>query len=106
MARAVIAEQGCRAETTDSTGRRPVLVPVPDAPPTLDDYLYIFYERAAIGEYDGGLSRTAAERQALGEVLTMFAAQGFRTAGDTANGCQAMIFLPGAGAHSNMGPGA
>ena len=81
MARAVIAEQGCRAETTESTG--PVLAPVPDAPPTLDDYLYIFYERAAIGEYDGGLSRTAAERQALGAVLIMFEAQGVRPAGRT-----------------------
>ncbi len=86
MARAVIAEQGCRAETAESTG--PVLVPVSDAPPTLDDYLYLFYERAAIGEYDGELSRTAAERQALGAVLTMFAAQGVRTAGGTANDCR------------------
>ena len=64
------------------------LVPVPDAPPTLDDYLYLFYERAAIGEFDGGLSRTAAERQALDAVLTMFAAQGVRTAGGTANDCR------------------
>ena len=64
------------------------LVPVPDAPPTLDDYLYLFYERAAISEFDGGLSRTAAERQALDAVLTMFEAQGVRTAGGTANGCR------------------
>ena len=84
MARAVIAEQGRRAETTESTG--PILVPVPDSPPTLDDYLYLFYERAAIGEYDSRLSRTAAERQALDAVLSMFAAQGVRTAGGTANG--------------------
>ena len=54
-----------------------------NSPPDLDDYLALFYERAAIGEYDGGLSRTAAERQALGEVLTMFAAQGICTAGRT-----------------------
>ena len=66
------------------------LVPVPDEPPTLDDYLYLFYERAAIGEYDGELSRTVAERQALGAVLTMFAAQGVRTAGGTANGCRTL----------------
>ncbi len=78
IARAVIAEQGHRGETTEGSG--PVLVPVSDTPPDLDDYLYIFYERAAIGEYDGGLSRTAAERQALDAVLTMFAAQKVRTA--------------------------
>ena len=47
-----------------------------NSPPDLDDYLALFYERAAIGEYDGGLSRTAAERQALGEILAMVAAQG------------------------------
>ena len=43
------------------------------APPTLYDYLYLFYERAAIGEFDGGLSRTAAEPQSLDAVLAMFA---------------------------------
>ena len=57
-----------------------------NSPPDLDDYLYIFYERAAIGEYDGGLSRTAAERQALGEILAIVAAQRVRTTGDTGNG--------------------
>ena len=86
IARAVIAEQGRRAEATEGTA--PILVPVPDAPPTLDDYLFLFYERAAIGEFDGGLSRTAAERQALDAVLIVFAAQGVRTAGGTANDCR------------------
>ena len=66
----------------------PEPVALPDSPPDLDDYLALFYERAAIGEYDGGLSRTAAERQALGEILAVVAAQGVRTAGDTANGCR------------------
>lgn len=59
-----------------------------NSPPDLDDYLALFYERAAIGEYDGGLSRTAAERQALGEILAVVVAQGVRIAGDTANGCR------------------
>ena len=86
IARAVIAEQGHRGETTE--GSSPVLVLVSDTPPDLDDYLCIFYERAAIGEYDGGLSRTAAERQALGEILAIVAAQRVCTTGDTGNGCR------------------
>jgi hypothetical protein len=78
IARAVIAEQGHRSESTERTG--PVTVSVPhNSPLTLDDYLCSFYERAAISEYDGGLSRTEAERQALGEVLAIVAAQGVRT---------------------------
>ena len=54
-------------------------VSVSNAPapaPDLDDYLCRFYERAAIGEYDGGLDRVDAERQALGDVLTTFEAYG------------------------------
>ncbi len=52
----------------------------PQLPPDIDDYLALFYERAAICEYDGGLDREAAERLALRQVLTMHAELGFRDA--------------------------
>ena len=86
IARQVIAEQR----------RRPAFIPDLDSPrsikenaeasagpcaepeqrdienPDLDDYLFLFYERAAICEHDGGMSRTDSEREALCEVLATF----------------------------------
>ena len=47
-------------------------------PQKLEDYLCLFYERAAICEYDGSLSRIDAERQAIREVLTTFEDHGIR----------------------------
>ena len=45
-------------------------VAVPSSPPDLDDYMAIFYERAAICEFDGGLDRVNAEREAMRQVLS------------------------------------
>ena len=47
----------------------------------LDDYLADFYERAAVGEYEGGLPREQAERQALRETLRSYKRFGLRDEG-------------------------
>ena len=47
------------------------LVAVPSSPLDLDDYMAIFYERAAICEFDGGLDRVDAEREAMRQVLAI-----------------------------------
>jgi len=51
-------------------------VALPSSPPDLDDYMAIFYERAAICEFDGGLDRVDAERVAMRQVLATFREQG------------------------------
>ena len=45
---------------------------MPSSPPDLDDYMAIFYERAAICEFDGGLDRVNAEREAMRQVLSTY----------------------------------
>ena len=42
----------------------------------IDDYLALFYERAAIREFDSGASREVAERAALAEVLAIYSSSG------------------------------
>ncbi len=42
----------------------------------IDDYLALFYERAAIREFDSGASREVAERAALAEVLALYESSG------------------------------
>jgi len=44
--------------------------------PDIDDYMAIFYARAAICEFDGGLDRVNAERVAMRQVLATFREQG------------------------------
>ena len=44
-------------------------VAVPSSPPALDDYMAIFYERATICEFDGGLDRVNAEREAMRQIF-------------------------------------
>ena len=51
-------------------------VAAPDAPLDPDDYLAIFYERASICEFDGGLDRVNAERVAMRQVLATFREHG------------------------------
>ena len=71
IARRVIARQ--RAEQAAAVAEP---VAVPSGPPDLDDYMAIFYERAAICEHDGGLDRIGAERLAMRQVLATFAEHG------------------------------
>ena len=47
-------------------------------PPDLDDYMAVFYERASICEFDGGLDRVDAERVAMRQVLATFREQGLK----------------------------
>ncbi len=51
---------------------------LPRTPPDIDDYLAVFYERAAICEFDGGLDRIDAERQGMRQVLATFSEYGLR----------------------------
>jgi hypothetical protein len=44
----------------------------------VNDYLAVFYERAAIAEYDGGLSREDAESEALDETLRTYEQVGIK----------------------------
>lgn len=73
IARRVIARQQ-EAQSEDASA----CAAPPQLPPDIDDYLALFYERAAICEYDGGLDREAAERLALRQVLAVYAEVGLR----------------------------
>jgi hypothetical protein len=40
---------------------------------SIEDYKHLYEERAAIIQYDGGLSELAAENRAIGELKKMYA---------------------------------
>ena len=65
IARRVIARE--RAEQV-----APEPVALPHTTPDIDDYLALFYERAAICEFHGAVSRCDAEREGLRQVLATF----------------------------------
>lgn len=71
IARRVIERQRCQQSAAVAEP-----VALPDSPPDVDDYMAIFYERASICEFDGGLDRVNAERIAMRHVLATFREQG------------------------------
>lgn len=42
-------------------------------PKSIEDYKHLYEERAAIIQYDGGVSQLAAENRAIGELKEMYA---------------------------------
>lgn len=73
IARRVIARQ--RA-LQDAVAAQPA--PPLRTPPDIDDYLAVFYERAAICEFDGRLDRIDAERHGMRQVLATFGKFGLK----------------------------
>jgi len=72
IARRVIARQ--KSEQAVTVAEPVALSRTPD----LDDYMVIFYERASICEFDGGLDRVDAERVGMRQVLATFREQGLK----------------------------